>query len=253
MRNMSSELSRLEVIAKWAQERLKGVGKLLLVAETGATAFGWGVNTDVDVHGVYAAGDWFDYVHYGGSIEGIPTDLNLRSVRHVLYMSFYHPSFESIMNLAEPRLCLDLEFCELFDKYVVGSVNKLFFYRHTVDSQLDWYRRDRHPRTALHAYRVLIQPLCWAKTGRIIKNIYRCIEDLGLGLEGPYICREAYAKRTRDVDWSLVDRELENLYKQYLELFNPAYAPSTSWDSVSYREWYRKAEGVIKLFDKWLR
>lgn len=229
-------------------QEMLGPGKpLLLLSLTGSRAFGWASdNNDYDIHGIFCAQHWFDYVHYGGRIENIPVDLNLHSLDHVLYMAFYHPSAETLLNLTEP-LWSAPGFFELFERYILANVNKLFFYDFTVQSELHRLMYF-HPRTALHAYRVLLYPIYWAKTGKLVKNIYRIIEELGLELKGPYECREAHqTKKNEKCREDVVRAELGRLYEEYKAVFT-AKDPSTDWDGVGYRNWYAKAEEIIKQF-----
>lgn len=238
----------IEIIVNKIQEMLGPGRPLLLLSLTGSRAFGWaGDDYDYDIHGIFCAQNWFDYVHYGGHIENIPIDLNLHSLDHVLYMAFYHPSAETLLNLTEPFWSAP-GFYELFERYILANVNKLFFYEFTVQSELHRLTYNFHSRTALHAYRVLLYPIYWAKTGKLVKNIYRIIEELGLELKGPYECREAYQTGQKEkCREDVVRAELDRLYEEYKAVFT-AKDPSTDWDGAGYRDWYARAEKTIIQF-----
>jgi len=226
--------------------------KLLWLSFTGSRTFGWGLkNFDYDIHGVFYYPDWFDYVHYGGNVGGKGLDLNLHNLDHVLYMSFYHPSFETMVNLSNPVYVSDKRIYELFEKYILSNINELFFWRSMVDNQLNWLRGYFHPRTALHTYRVILQPIYFMKYRRIKHNIFEINEELGLGLKGIYICRDLYNEHKRgdkEVEklvWDEINRLLE-IYNEVVH--NKAYSSATNWRDSAYREWYEKAKKIIDQF-----
>ena len=247
----------IEKLVKKVEALLEG-RKLLWLSLTGSIAFGWGDDTnDYDIHGVFYDPEWFDYLHYGGKIDNYAVDLNLHELRHILYIGFYHPSFETLMNVSNPIYINDKNMWDLFNKHILSNINHLFFYRSQVENQLMWLSKYFSPRTCLHTYRVILQPIYYVKTRRIGMNIFEINEQLNLGLKGIYLCRAAYQTHQNlpEADRNLVWDELNKLLKIYdEEVQNKAWDSSTNWYDVSYREWYVKAEEIIKKYfgvNKW--
>ncbi len=246
------------VIARWTEERFPKGGKVLWLSLTGSRAFGWGEEKfDYDVHGVYYVdGEYFDYIHYGSSIAGMPVDLNLRSIGGLLMMGFFHPSFEAIMNVSNPVWIGDREAWERFERDIIGNINELFFWRSSVDFQLGWLRSKFHPRTALHTYRVLLQPLYWKEKKKVKMNIFEIVDELGLDIKGHVICKEAYNKdkHVSEKDQGLVWREIEYLDRLYSQAFpDPLHAPSTDWKESPVQRWYDKARKIVDQYLGWLK
>ena len=253
-----SELDKEQIqrIVDKTKEMLPSDAKLLWLSFTGSRAFGWGLkNFDYDIHGVYYKPGWFDYVHFGGNIGGMGVDLNLHESEHVLRMAFFHPSFETLVNLTNPIYVEYEDVYDLFMREIVSRISKLFFYRSTVENQISWLKGYFHPRTALHTYRVLLQPIYYVRKRKIKHNIFEIIEELGLDLKGPYICREAYNEgyQVSDKEQKLVWEEINMLKKMYdEEINNPHFSAATDWKHKDYREWYKFAEKIIRHIEDYL-
>lgn len=224
--------------------------KLFWLSLTGSQAFGWANESyDWDIHGVFYLPGWFDYVHWGGSVVGFGLDLNLYNFDHVLKMSFYHPSFERLMNISNPFYIEDEWAWEKYLKEVVSRINRLFFYRSAVDNQVNWLRSYFHPRTALHTYRVILQPLYFAKFKKFGYDIFQVAEELGYKLAGLKICKEAYLgkRQMTEEEKALVWSEIRLLLQDYDRVFgNLAHAPSTNWQDRDYQQWYKYADVLVK-------
>lgn len=245
-------MSDYGAVARFVSESIPQRCKPLWLSLTGSRAFGWaGENFDYDIHGVYLCPGWFDYVHFGGRIADMPVDLNLHELDHVLYSSFFHPSFETMVNLSNPVWAIDERVYRLFEEMILSNINELFFYRWHVETQIAWLKSYFHPRTALHTYRVLLQPIYFVRFRKIKHNVFEAAKELDLDLKGMEVCREAYIRgrnldeREQRIVWSEID--------QLLEIYNAAvtpkaFAPSTNWTDAEYRAWYRKAENIIKDF-----
>jgi len=202
--------------------------RILILSHTGSRAFGWGDERfDVDVHGVFALKGYWDYVHSGE--EG--TDLNLHEMEHLVWIVLYYKSGEGVTNLFNP-VYLDpgFKFSEMLE-----LVNEEFFRGETVEHELFRLHQYFHPRTALHAYRVMLVPIHFLVTRKPELNVFRISEALGLGLRGIEMCREAYlsgknlSEEGREIVWG----ELKRLLPMF-------YETKARYPGVKGEEWLRK-------------
>jgi hypothetical protein len=187
--------------------------RILILSHTGSRAFGWGDERfDVDVHGVFALKGYWDYVHSGE--KGF--DLNLHEMDHLIWMVLYYKSGESVMNLFNP-VYLDpgFRFTEMLE-----LVNEEFFRIETAESELFRLQQYFHPRTALHAYRVMLVPIHFLTTRKPELNVFKINDALGLGLRGLEMCRDAYVnerniskEEDRNLVWDELFRLLPMLYE----------------------------------------
>jgi len=202
--------------------------RILVLSHTGSRAFGWADDRfDIDIHGVFALKGYWDYVHAGE--EGI--DLNLHELYHLIWMVLYYKSGEWATNLFNPiYLDKDFPFKEMLD-----LVNEEFFRYESVEHELFRLHQRFSPRTALHAYRLVLVPVYFLTTRRPELNVFRINEELGLGLKGLELCKDAYIagrnlpEESREVVWS----ELRGLLPRFLEV-------KARYPGIKGEEWERR-------------
>jgi len=220
------------------QERLPPNGRIVLLSLTGSRAFGWAwKNFDYDVHGLIAAPKWWDWVHLG--IDEF--DINLFELRHLFELDLPYKHGETIMNLANPFYAdPQFQWSEILELVTPDFFDPLSF-----DHQLDWFRRTRCPRAALHVYRLALVPIHFLRFGVFELNVFKVAEKLGLSLPGMHLCRELYiapysgGKRSEltDEEYLTVIRELMDLRKL---LDEEKRKSSRRWDQKKFEELRRR-------------
>jgi len=225
-------------------ERLPYDARILLLSHTGSRAYGWSwYNFDYDIHGVFACKGWWDWVHIG--VEGF--DINMYELGHLIYMDLYYKHGDTIINMGNP-IYLDPEFP--YDE-MLDLISTDFWHDSMVDYQIARLQTYFSARTALHTYRVMIVPMYFMRFGRFEHNIFRAMIELGLDLEGPYICREAYLAQYKitsrnpvlsEEERELVWREIRMLREMFAEYKKKYHKP---W---SREKWERFIELVRPLW-----
>mgnify|MGYP005627636875 CR=1 FL=1 len=214
---------REEVIAL-VRERLPRGAKLVLLSLTGSRAFGWAApNFDYDVHGIYVKRGWWDYMHLGKP----PFDINIFELEHLIKLDVPYRHGETILNFLNP-FYVDPHFPI---EEVIQLLTKDFFPPQNILHQIRWFEDTRSPRAALHAYRMLILPMYIFVKGKVEMNMFKAMEELGLELEGPELCKELYtAPYTRgrraslsEDEYEMVRAEIWDLYKKYESAEGPAW------------------------------
>jgi len=223
--------------------RLPYDARVLLLSHTGSRAYGWSwYNFDMDIHGIFACKNWFDWVHIGI----MSFDLNLYELGHILNMDLYYKHGDVMINLGNP-IYLDPEFP--FDE-MLDLISTDFWHDSMVEYQIAQLKTYFNSRTALHTYRVMIVPMFFMKHGYFEHNIFKASIDLGLDLEGIYICREAYLAsknivkrdpRLSDKEKELVWREIRMLREKFYEYKKKYYKP---WDNEKYRRFVEKVQDL---------
>lgn len=226
--------------------RLPYDARVLILSHTGSRAYGWSwYNFDMDIHGVFACKDWWDWVHLGKNTF----DINMYELGHLLFMDLYYKHGEVMINLGNP-IYLDPEFP--FDE-MLDLISTDFWHDSTVDYQIAQLRTHFSARTALHTYRVMIVPMYFMRFGRFEHNIFRAAIELGLELEGPYICREAYlavhkithrSSYLSEEEQNLVWREIKMLREMFAEYKKKYYKP---WDQEKYKRFVEKAKELWSI------
>ena len=226
--------------------RLPYDARILILSHTGSRAYGWSwYNFDIDIHGVFACREWWDWVHIGKNAF----DLNMYELAHLLFMDLYYRHGETMINLGNP-VYLDPEFP--YDE-MLDLISTDFWHDSMVDYQIAQLRTYFTARTALHTYRVMLVPMYFMRFGWFEHNIFRAMEELGLELEGPYICREAYlaqysiTKRDpylSEEEKELVWKEIKMLRRMFSEYKQRYHKP---W---SREKWERFVERVRDLWSE---
>lgn len=197
-------------IVNSAIEIIKGIlpsdSRLLVLSLTGSRAFGWASsNMDYDVHGVYYASNYWDWVHLGKS----RFDINLHELSHIVTdLKYQH--FEVMMNLSNP-VYVDPDF-DYDGMYRLLRPVSVLYKRHDVKNEISKFRNDRCPRTALHAFRQMMVCLNFINTGKFVLDVFRLKDQYGITvLES---LRDAYLRYTQ-FDYDKTINELESLYSVF--------------------------------------
>jgi predicted nucleotidyltransferase len=157
--------------AKRVIELIKGglpaSGKILVLSLTGSRAFGWAnENYDYDIHGVFAAKNYWDYVHSGR--EGF--DINIWELDH-LWSDIYYQHFEFFMNISNPfYVHPKFDFKGLMKFCTIEGVKQK---RGDILRQIKEFEITNNPRAALHAYRILMVPIYFLKKKKFELNIFK--------------------------------------------------------------------------------
>jgi predicted nucleotidyltransferase len=164
LRELNKETA--ERVLQLIKSRLPNYSEVLVLSLTGSRAFGWGDERyDYDVHGIFAAKDYWDYVHLGK--EGF--DINLWELGHV-WSDIYYQHFEFFMNLSNPfYIHPKFNFKSLMNFCKTQAVHNI---KEDILRQIHEFEITRSPRSALHSYRMLMIAIHFLKTKRFILNIY---------------------------------------------------------------------------------
>lgn len=240
--------SVLMKVKETVENMICGECKVLSISLTGAWGFGWGFgNLDHDLAVLYHCKVKHpSYMYFDLNVDNYALDINVRSVKNLLYSGFAHPSFESIVQYADAEY-IDPEFKPKWD-IIESHVNELFVWKGYIEEEIERFERYPHPRSALHAYRVILQPIYTITKKKLKKNIFEIIDELGLSIEGPHAAKEAYkeGKKLSDSQTAAVTRELYNLKDMLYKLLERSgIYPSTNWDNSVYRDWFSRAENII--------
>ena len=232
-----TELPREDVerIIKIVRDRLPEDAEIVILSFTGSRAFGWGsIYHDIDVRGIFAKKDWWDWVHIG--IEKY--DITLYELRHLFYC-VEHRYFPIYYDLAKPIYINPKFDYKTFLKLL--SAENIRMHMYTIKLERQRFRLRRHARSALHCYKERLIPLYWLKTGKLEVNIW-VLSDY-FNLKYPKILANAYANRKPvDVNWDEVEKELDEL-EMMLEEELKKRRDVLDWDL--YITWRRKMELVF--------
>lgn len=226
-------------LVKLIRSMLPQRSDIILLSHTGSRSYGWSdINYDYDVHGIYLAGrNWWDTLHAQPTVEyeelseeykkrhitraGI--DLNMWSLWHLINIDLVYHHGEMIINLSNPfHTDGKIEWSK-----ILKCVSKEFFKPENILHQIDYFRRDLHPRSALHSYRMILIPLYFKEKGVIKHNIFDIEDELGLGLKYHCRCRDTYiGKANMDM------QEREETLKEIEKLFEHYREEWSRWDRV---------------------
>jgi predicted nucleotidyltransferase len=189
------------------KRRLPKNGKILVLSLTGSRAFGWAnENYDYDIHGVFAAKNYWDYVHSGE--EGF--DINLYEFGHTL-QDIQYQHFEFFMNISNPFYIhpkFDLK--KLMRFCTIEGVKQK---RGDILRQVQEFETFKNPRAALHSYRILMVPIYFLKKGKFELNVYKLNKSYKFKqLEKLKI---AYTQGKGEWSEKEVKRDLNRLLKEY--------------------------------------
>lgn len=176
--------------------------KILILSHTGSRAFGWGAECyDIDVRGVVYCKDHWDTFH-----DGWKWDVNLEIFSHFLQGLRYHywTIFEDLANPFYLHEGWDQE--EYMKLCTAANVaNHLY----SIRTQIAQVTLGESVRTALHAYRLLLSPIHFLRTGVVEINIRKLAS-----LYNPKFAvqfADAYASRKGvEVDWTEVMADLHH-------------------------------------------
>jgi len=210
--------------------------QILLLSLTGSRAFGWaGDNMDYDVHGIFLCPNYWDWVHLGKKAY----DINLYEFTHILSdMQYQH--FTTFMNLSNPfhihpKFDFDklLSFCTPLAAKYKGE---------DIKSQINRFDNDNSPRTALHAYRIMMVPLHFLESRKFELNIFKLNESYGFkeldSLKAVYsTCRGAFSKEQ-------VKQDLDYLYGLYISEIEKC--ETSKVDMQQANEWFNTTKEGLK-------
>ena len=194
-----------ENILKIIRDLLPQNGTILCLSFTGSRAFGWASeNYDIDIRGVVACKDWWNYVHWGRHLYDINVDemwaifkgIKSWSLFANLCNAFYvDPDFDykEFMSLCSSENTRD-------------NLGNIVYQKQKLEY-------DKSPRTGLHTYREIMAPLHFLKTRKVeidlmeINKVY--------GLEEIYKMRDVYSRHSNDViNWEKVKEDIKNLEEE---------------------------------------
>ena len=218
-------------IIKIIQERLPKKAKILCLSLTGSRAFGWaGEHMDYDIHGIFAAKNYWDWVHSGE--EGF--DINLWELKHVWQDIYYH-SFEFFMNISNPFYVHPKFDFKRFLKFCTVEAAKGV--RGDILRQIKDFEITKRSRAALHSYRILMVPIYFLKRKKFELNVFK--------INRAYKFRQleklkiAYTQEGKDWNEKEVKRDLAQLLKEYDRF---CQKKKEKLDMEKAKKWFEKIE-----------
>ena len=193
----------IEIIKK----KLPPGGQILVLSLTGSRAFGWAnEHYDYDIHGIFAAKNYWDYVH-GGEEE---FDINIWELSH-LWSDIYYQHFEFFMNISNPFFIHQkFDYKRLMRFCKIEAVKQK---RPDILRQIQEFEITKLPRAALHAYRILMVPIYFLKRKKFELNVFKINKIYKFKqLEKLKI---AYLQGGEDWNEKEVKRDLNYLLKEY--------------------------------------
>jgi len=158
---------------------------IILLSHTGSRAFGWSwYNYDFDIHGIIKCTNYWDFMHLGKSAY----DINIYELSHIVDIDIPYRHTETLMNMLNP-FYLDDKFP--FDDFV-KVLTPSFFTESMILQQIERFKFDRHPRSALHSYRIILVPLYLLLKGKPELNVFKIAKELKMELKGLVMCRNRY-------------------------------------------------------------
>lgn len=205
---MEIDAEKQKYVIDMIKERLPNNAKTLILSLTGSRAFGWSDGTqDYDIHGIFICDNYWDWVHDGSNMY----DINLYELNHV-YSDILYQHFEEFMNFSNPFYVDDkFDFNGLMSFCTLEGVKQKHL---DIQIQINRFKFDKAPRTALHAYRILMVPLYFIENRKFQLDIFKINEQYGFTELGNL--KEAFHGHSMfDVNKVLSDLEyLQNLYKE---------------------------------------
>ncbi len=183
---------------------------VLFLSLTGSRAFGWAADSqDYDVHGVFLCNNYWDWVHSGKQ----SFDINLYEFTHVA-SDIHNQHFEQFMNWSNPfyvdsKFDLDglLQFC------TPEAVKQK---QGDIQAQINRFKFDQSPRTALHAYRILMIPIYFLENSKFELNVFKINEKYSF--EQLSKLKDAYNIPGKPFDITKVNDDLDYLLKLYNQM-----------------------------------
>ena len=201
------EEEKAEKVFKLIQQKLPKNGKILVLSLTGSRAFGWAnENYDYDIHGIFAAKNYWGYVHNGE--EGF--DINLYELGHAL-RDIQYQSFEFFMNISNPfYINPKFDFKGLIRFCTIEAVRQK---RGDILRQIQEFEISKNPRAVLHAYRILMVSIYFLKRKKFELNIYKI--NRAYKFKQLEKLKIAYIQREEGWSEKEVKRDLNRLLKEY--------------------------------------
>jgi predicted nucleotidyltransferase len=164
---MEIEGEKKKRVIKLIKERLPKNGRILVLSLSGSRAFGWADERyDYDIYGIFAAKNYWDYVHSGKE----EFDINLYELDHVL-SEIQYQHFEFFMNISNPfYIHPGFDFRGLMSFCTIEAVRQK---RGDILRQIKEFEITKNPRAALHAYRILMVPIYFLKRKKFELNVYK--------------------------------------------------------------------------------
>jgi predicted nucleotidyltransferase len=189
------------------KEKLPKNGKILVLSLTGSRAFGWADERyDYDIHGIFAAKNYWDYVHSGK--EGF--DINIWELDHV-WSDIYYQHFEFFMNISNPfYIHPKFDFKGLMKFCTIEAVKQK---RGDILRQIHDFEITKSPRAALHAYRILMVPIYFLKRRKFELNVFKI--NRAYKFKQLEKLKNAYTRGVEGWNEKEVKRDLDRLLKEY--------------------------------------
>jgi hypothetical protein len=214
------------------ETRLPQAAEICVASYTGSRMFGWGgAHYDIDVKGIFACKNWWGTVHIGTG----GCDINMEELEHAVRRATgMWTFFEDLSNpfYIHPDFDYDtmMSFCTAQNvKNHLGTIkmqkDRLITFPEAV-------------RVALHAYRLLMTPIYFLKTGKINVNTIEVNEEDYFGFPQLENLKQRYLYRKNVlVDWDEVDRNLDNLL---VNLNRELYYRIDKYDPKKFEDWKEK-------------
>jgi predicted nucleotidyltransferase len=201
------EIEKAEEAFKLIQKKLAKKGEILVLSLTGSRAFGWAnENYDYDIHGIFAAKNYWGYVHSGE--EGF--DINLYELWHVL-RDIQYQSFEFFMNISNPfYINPKFDFKGLMKFCTIEAIRQK---RGDILRQIQEFETFKNPRAALHSYRILMVPIYFLKRKKFELNIYKI--NRAYKFKQLEKLKIAYTQGKEGWSEKEVKKDLDRLLKEY--------------------------------------
>jgi len=216
------------------KEILPERGKILCLSLTGSRAFGWGSKYyDIDVRGIIACKDYWDTMHVGKD----HFDINIEELTHVFGSVEYRYwcLFEDLSNpfYIDP----DFDYQGLMSLCTAENVKRSLY---SIDVQLKRLEVFKTIRTALHCYRVLMVPLHFLRTGKIVTNVLKINEEYNFSQLKRM--SDLYKERkTASINWNEVHKNLSDLRSELEEELSKR---TDTLDQEAYENWRIRMEEI---------
>jgi len=212
--NLELDEKRKDEIIAMIEELLPPDAKIILLSHTGSRAFGWSwYNYDFDIHGIYKRTNYWDFVHLGRSYY----DINLYELAHIIDMDIPRKHSDVLMNMLNP-FYLDDDFP--FDDFIKVTIPSFLDIRPIIQ-QIERFKFDLLPRSALHAYRLILVPLYLLLKGKPKLNVFIIAKELSLELRGLILCRNRYiAEHIGEEKKYLEQEEVQDILRELYRLLD---------------------------------
>jgi len=207
-------------------------GKILCLSLTGSRAFGWGSKYyDVDVKGIIACKDYWDTMHIGKE----KFDINIEELSHV-FGSIEYKYWCLFEDLSNPfYIDPNFDYQGMMSLCTAENVKRSLY---SIDLQIKRLDIFKSIRTALHCYRVLMVPLHFLRTGKIVSNVLTINKQYNF-TQLKRMCDLYKERKTAPINWDEVQRNLSDLR---VELEEELAKRSDTLDQEAYENWRSRME-----------